>query len=456
MDNKELWQSVLGELELQISKPNFQTWFKNSELLEKGGDYVVIGLDSAFAKEWVETKYDKLILKIIRNFEPEIKEVRYQIQSSNKPAVIAIKKKVEIPQETESLNISEYNIDPRTNLNSRYTFQNFVVGSNNELAYSAAMAVVKELGKKYNPLFIYGGVGLGKTHLIQATGNELRKNYKNKIGIRYVSTETFVNEVINGIKNKRMEDVKNKYRKVDVLIIDDIQFIAGKEKTQEEFFHTFNTLYENNKQIIISSDRSPYLLSTLEERLRSRFEGGMVADISYPDFETRMAILKLKLQNTHSDFYISDEILGLIAEKFPYNIRELEGALTRLLGILKIRKLNPTRQNIESLLDEITSQRVMIIAPEVVIKIVSEFYNIPEKDLLSHSRKKELVKPRQIIMYILREYLKYSFPTIARKLGDRDHTTVLHAYNKISQQLNKDHLLTQEINLIKEKIYNKH
>jgi chromosomal replication initiator protein len=416
----------------------------------------VIGLDSAFAKEWVETKYDKLILKIIRNFEPEIKEVRYQIQSSNKPAVIAIKKKVEVPQETESLNISEYNIDPRTNLNSRYTFQNFVVGSNNELAYSAAMAVVKELGKKYNPLFIYGGVGLGKTHLIQATGNELRKNYKNKIGIRYVSTETFVNEVINGIKNKRMEDVKNKYRKVDVLIIDDIQFIAGKEKTQEEFFHTFNTLYENNKQIIISSDRSPYLLSTLEERLRSRFEGGMVADISYPDFETRMAILKLKLQNTHSDFYISDEILGLIAEKFPYNIRELEGALTRLLGILKIRKLNPTRQNIESLLDEITSQRVMIIAPEVVIKIVSEFYNIPEKDLLSHSRKKELVKPRQIIMYILREYLKYSFPTIARKLGDRDHTTVLHAYNKISQQLNKDHLLTQEINLIKEKIYNKH
>jgi len=456
MDNKELWQSVLGELELQISKPNFQTWFKNSELVEKGDDYVVIGLESAFAKEWVETKYDKLILKIIRNFEPEIKEIRYQIQSSNKPAIIATKKKVELPQETESLNISEYSIDPKTNLNSRYTFQNFVVGSNNELAYSAAMAVIKELGKKYNPLFIYGGVGLGKTHLIQATGNELKKIYKNKIGIRYVSTETFVNELINGIKNKRMEDVKNKYRKVDVLIIDDIQFIAGKEKTQEEFFHTFNTLYENNKQIIISSDRSPYLLSTLEERLRSRFEGGMVADISYPDFETRMAILKLKLQNMHSDFYISDDILGLIAEKFPYNIRELEGALTRLLGILKIRKLNPTRQNIESLLNEITSQRVMMIAPETVVKIVSEFYNIPEKDLLSHSRKKELVKPRQIIMYILREYLKYSFPTIARKLGDRDHTTVLHAYNKISQQLNKDHLLTQEINLIKEKIYNKH
>jgi chromosomal replication initiator protein len=456
MDNKELWQSVLGELELQISKPNFQTWFKNSSITEKGDDYVVVSLESSFAKEWVENKYHKLILKLIRNFDPEIKEIRYQVQPQTKPAIVISKRKAELPTETDNLNISEFSIDPKTNLNSRYTFQNFVVGSNNELAYSATMAVIQELGKKYNPLFIYGGVGLGKTHLIQAAGNELRKIYKNKIGIKYVSTETFVNEVINGIKNKRMDDVKNKYRKVDVLIIDDIQFIAGKEKTQEEFFHTFNTLYENNKQIIISSDRSPYLLSTLEERLRSRFEGGMVADISYPDFETRMAILKLKLQTQHSDIFLSDDILSLIAEKFPYNIRELEGALTRLLGIVKIRKLNPTKENIQALLNEITNQRVMMIAPELVIKAVAEFYNIPEKDLIGHSRKKELVKPRQIVMYLLREYLKYSFPTIARKLGDRDHTTILHAYNKINQELIKNHLLTQEINLIKEKIYNRH
>jgi chromosomal replication initiator protein len=456
MDNKELWQSVLGELELQISKPNFQTWFKNSSITEKGDDYVVVSLESSFAKEWVENKYHKLILKLIRNFDPEIKEIRYQVQPQTKPAIVISKRKAELPNETDNLNISEFSIDPKTNLNSRYTFQNFVVGSNNELAYSATMAVIQELGKKYNPLFIYGGVGLGKTHLIQAAGNELRKIYKNKIGIKYVSTETFVNEVINGIKNKRMDDVKNKYRKVDVLIIDDIQFIAGKEKTQEEFFHTFNTLYENNKQIIISSDRSPYLLSTLEERLRSRFEGGMVADISYPDFETRMAILKLKLQTQHSDIFLSDDILSLIAEKFPYNIRELEGALTRLLGIVKIRKLNPTKENIQALLNEITNQRIMMIAPELVIKAVAEFYNIPEKDLIGHSRKKELVKPRQIVMYLLREYLKYSFPTIARKLGDRDHTTILHAYNKINQELIKNHLLTQEINLIKEKIYNRH
>jgi len=456
MDNKELWQSVLGELELQISKPNFQTWFKNSSITEKGDDYVVVSLESSFAQEWVENKYDKLILKLIRNFEPEIKEIHYQVQPQNKPVVVITKKKTELPSEIDNLNISEFSIDQKTNLNSRYTFQNFIVGSNNELAYSATMAVIQELGKKYNPLFIYGGVGLGKTHLVQAAGNELRKIYKNKIGIRYVSTETFVNEVINGIKNKRMDDVKNKYRKVDVLIIDDIQFIAGKEKTQEEFFHTFNTLYENNKQIIISSDRSPYLLSTLEERLRSRFEGGMVADISYPDFETRMAILKLKIQTQHSSIFLSDDILSLIAEKFPYNIRELEGALTRLLGIVKIRKLNPTKENIQALLNEITNQRIMMIAPELVIKSVAEFYNIPEKDLISHSRKKELIKPRQIVMYLLREYLKYSFPTIARKLGDRDHTTILHAYNKINQDLIKNHLLTQEINLIKEKIYNRH
>ncbi len=456
MDTKELWQSVLGELELQITKPNFQTWFKNSNLSEKGDDYVVISLESIFAKEWVESKYHKLLLKIIRNFDPEIKEIKYEVRPSTKPAVLVTKKKVELPIETESLNINDYSIDPKTNLNSKYTFQNFVVGSNNELAYSAAMAVIKDLGKKYNPLFIYGGVGLGKTHLVQAVGNELRKNYKNKIGVRYVSTEMFVNEVINGIKNKRMDGVKSKYRNVDVLIIDDIQFIAGKEKTQEEFFHTFNTLYENNKQIIISSDRSPYLLSTLEERLRSRFEGGMVADISYPDFETRMAILKVKLQLHNPEIFLSDEILGLIAEKFPYNIRELEGALIRLLGILKIRKLNPTRENIEGLLNEITNQRVMMIAPELIIKTVGEFYNLPEKDLISHSRKKELVKPRQIIMYLLREYLKYSFPTIARKLGGRDHTTIMHAYNKISRELLKNHLLTQEINLIKEKIYNRH
>ena len=311
MELQELWQSVLGELELQISKPNFQTWLKNSFLSDKKDEMVSLSLESAFAKEWVSNKYHKIILKIIRNFDPEIKDIIYQIQPSEEKLKAPISshiKKMEADILSKTLDFPNYSIDPKTGLNSKYTLQNFVVGANNELAYSAGLGVISELGKKYNPLFIYGGVGLGKTHLIQGVGNELRKLSKNRINIRYVSSETFTNEVINGIRMKRMDDLKNKYRKVDALIIDDIQFISGKEATQQEFFHTFNALYENNKQIIISSDRSPYLLSTLEERLRSRFEGGMVADISYPDHETRVAILKTKMDSQNKDIILSHEV----------------------------------------------------------------------------------------------------------------------------------------------------
>lgn len=452
---QDLWQSVLGELELQISKPNFQTWLKHSQLLEKKDDAATIALESIFAKEWVENKYHKLILKTLRSFEPDVKEIFYQIQPvAEKSKPIILHKKADIGNLSRPLEFPEYTIDSKTGLNSKYTIQNFVVGANNELAYSAAMAAVTELGKKYNPLFIYGGVGLGKTHLIQAAGNEIKKLYRDKVRVRYVSTETFTNEVINGIRARKMDEIKNKYRKTDVLIIDDIQFISGKEKTQEEFFYTFNALYEANKQIIISSDRSPYLLSTLEERLRSRFEGGMVADISYPDFETRVAILKNKLQNQNYDLSLPDSILNIIAQKFPNNIRELEGALIRLVGILRIRRLTPTQENIEAILDEIGAQKTRFIAPDNIIKLVAGFYNISEKELISHSRKKELVKPRQITMYLLREDLKNSFPTIARRLGNRDHTTILHAYNKITRELIKNRGLAQEINLIKEKIYN--
>ena len=457
MELQELWQSVLGELELQISKPNFQTWLKNSFLSDKKNETVCLSLESAFAKEWVSNKYHKIILKIIRNFDPEIKDIIYQIQPSEektKPIISSHIKKLEADILSKTLDFPNYSIDPKTNLNSKYTLQNFVVGANNELAYSAGLGVISELGRKYNPLFIYGGVGLGKTHLIQGIGNELRKLSKNKINIRYVSSETFTNEVINGIRMKRMDDLKNKYRKVDALIIDDIQFISGKEATQQEFFHTFNALYENNKQIIISSDRSPYLLSTLEERLRSRFEGGMLADISYPDHETRVAILKTKMDSQNKEIILNNEIFELISQKFPYNIRELEGALIRLLGMLKIRKLAPTVENSTSILDEINNHRIRMISPDNIIATVVEFYNTTEKEVLSHSRKKELVKPRQIIMYLLREDLKNSFSTIARKLGNRDHTTILHAYNKISKDIIKNKMLSQEINLIKEKIYN--
>lgn len=456
MENNELWQSVLGELEIQISKPNFQTWLKNSELLDKKNQIAVVGLESAFAKEWVVNKYHKTILKILRSFDPKIKDIEYQIHKSSqkqeKPK--SSKKKSDSLSNIPKIDFPEYSVDLKTGLNSKYLVENFVVGSNNELAYSAAMAVIDGPGKKYNPLFIYGGVGLGKTHLIQAVGNKLKSNYKNKISVKYVSSETFVNEIIDGIRHHKMVDFKNKYRKVDVLIIDDIQFISGKEKMQEEFFHTFNALYQEDKQIIISSDRSPYLLSTLEERLRSRFEGGMVADITYPDFETRLAILKNKALSQKNDIKLDDKVLSLVSQKFPYNIRELEGALARLIGMLNIRKLDPTVDNVKGILDELSAQKMKLISADAIIKKSADFYNISEKEIISHSRKKELVKPRQIVMYLLREDLKQSFPMIARKMGNRDHTTVLHAYNKISKELLSDKVLAQEINLIKEKIYN--
>lgn len=457
MENIELWQSVLGELEIQISKPNFQTWLKNSQLVDKKNQVAIVGLESAFAKEWVVNKYHKSILKILRNFDPEIKDIEYQIckssQKTDKEKIIKVKKQDESVL-LSKLDFTEYSIDPKTGLNSKYLMENFVVGSNNELAYSAAMAVAEGPGKKYNPLFVYGGVGLGKTHLIQAVGNKLKNDSKNKLVIKYVSSEIFANEIIQGIRTYKMNDFKNKYRKIDILIIDDIQFISGKEKVQEEFFHTFNALYQENKQIIISSDRSPYLLSTLEERLRSRFEGGMVADITYPDFETRLAILKNKMRDKKNEISLDDQVLALIAKKFPYNIRELEGALSRLLGMLNIRKLAPVMENVENILEEISAQKVKLVSSEIIIKKSAEFYNISEKELISHSRKKELVKPRQIVMYLMREDLKYSFPTIARKMGNRDHTTILHAYNKVSKELIINKTLAQEINLIKEKIYN--
>jgi chromosomal replication initiator protein len=457
MDLKNTWKSVLGELELQISKPNFQTWLKNSQLLEQKNNIIVVGLESTFAKEWVSNKYHKIILKIIRNFNPEIKNIEYQIVKGvekEKKISLGIKRKQEKSFDLPKLiEFNKNSIDPKTGLSSKYSLESFVVGSNNELAYSAALAIIDNLGGKYNPLFIYGGVGLGKTHLIQAVGNKLKEVYKNKLKIKYVSTEDFVNDIVGGIRFSKTKEMKEKYRKIDVLIIDDIQFISGKEKTQEEFFNTFNALYLANKQIIISSDRSPYLLSRLEERLRSRFEGGMVVDITFPNIETRIAILKNKLESQNIDIELSNEILNEIAQRFPHNVRELEGGLSRIIGILNIRKMKPNIENIKGILDEITAHRIKMISADRIIKKLAEFYNISEKELLSHSRRKELVRPRQIVMYLLREDLKNSFPTIAKKLGNRDHTTILYAYNKISKDILRDKVLVQEINLIKEKIY---
>jgi chromosomal replication initiator protein len=444
MNYEGLWELVLAELELQISRPNFLTWLKKSALVEIRQGEAMIVLPNYFAKEWVEAKYNKLVFGLLREKEPSVKKINYAVDSG-----LFVKKNEPVKESPaeKQLSFVETRLDPETGLNPRYTLGSFVVGSSNELAYAASQAVVDCVGKRYNPLFLYGGTGLGKTHLIQAIGNEIRLRHKNQIHVKYVSSEKFTNDIIWAIRNKRTEDVKKVYRNIDVLIVDDIQFIGGKEKTEEEFFHTFNALHENNKQIIISSDRPPRAIPILEERLRSRFEGGMIADISQPDFETRMAILKVKTQEMTET--VPDEIISLIARLVQKNIRELEGALNRIIFQAK-QKGGFDLGQAEKLLAEMITRDNVNITPAQIIKAVSSFYEISPTDLLGRSRKKEVVEPRQIAIYLLREMLNMSYPYIAEKMGKRDHTTAIYSYEKISRIIEKNGIFQQKMIMIKE------
>ncbi len=448
MTKEELWQSLLAQIQFNISPANFATWFKNTGILSREGKDIVISVPNNFSKEWIENKYHKIILTILHNIDSEIKNIKYEIISSKlKTNQRCSDNKT---NEINQLEFKEFKIDKTTNLNPRYTFENFIIGSFNELSHAAASAITKNPGLVYNPLFIYGGVGLGKTHLLQAIGNEIIKNFPTK-KIKYLSSEKFTSEVVMAIKNHSMEKLKSTYRAVDVLIIDDIQFLAGKEKTQEEFFHTFNTLYNNNKQIILSSDRPPSSISAIEDRLRSRFEGGMITDISLPDFETRLAILKIKIQEKKIN--ISQEVLEYISSNIKRNIRELEGALNKLIIYQKINDKPVNIDIAKSLLKNSVLNSVKVVTPQKILKAVLEFYDLKEKELFSASRRKEIMKPRQIAMYIFREELKNSFPSIGRKFNGKDHTTVIHAYNKISQEIKDNQKTEEEINLIKQRIY---
>jgi len=455
MTNNELWQLVLNEVQLSISKPNFTTWFKNTNIISQKNNEIVIGVPNGFTREWLENKYNKIIISALRNSIGRVKTVKYIISSSLKPTQ-EIKEKREKKSEEkktlvlkEQLDIQEYKIDEATNLNPRYTFDSFVVASFNELAHAAAQSVINDLGKVYNPLFIYGGVGVGKTHLIQAIGNELVKNRGKSI--IYVSSEKFSADLITSISEGKVEEFKNKYRKTDVLIIDDIQFLAGKEKTQEIFFHTFNNLYEKNKQIIISSDRPPKAIATLEERLRSRFEGGMIADISMPEYETRLVILKRKSKELGIE--LSEEAFSYIASNIQKNIRELEGALNRVIAFIRLNNTTPSQKQLIQILKTAVSSPQKRTNYKRIAEIVAEFYDINTNDLINRNRKQEIVKPRQIAMYLMREELKSSYPFIGQKLGGRDHTTAIYACNKIDEEIKNNNELEQEINLIKERLY---
>jgi len=447
MTTEELWRAVLAQIQLDISPANFATWFKNTGIVNLKEGEAVVSVPNSFAKEWLEQKYNKNIFKILRGLNDEIKEVRYILGKQD--LKILKREKNPLPV-VDQLEFPEFKISKETNLNPRYTFENFVVGPFNELPHAAAQAVSKNPGSVYNPLFVYGGVGLGKTHLLQAIGNDVIKNFSEK-KVRYIPAEKFISGVINSIRNHEMEAFKSQYRQIDVLIIDDIQFLAGKEKTQEEFFHTFNALYEKNKQIILSSDRPPKTIPALAERLRSRFEGGMIADIGIPDFETRVAILKTKSRERAIE--IPDDILHYIASNIQRNIRELEGALNRLVAYQKIDSRPADLETAKNLLKSITFSPPRVTSPKKIIQVVAEFYDLKEREVLTASRKKEIVYPRQIAMYLLREELKSSYPFIGRKFQGKDHTTAIHSCEKITKELQVNEKLREEIILIKQRIY---
>lgn len=452
MTNEELWKAVLGEMELSLTRANFITWFKNTSIVARDHSSILVSVPNGFIKEWLENKFNKKILQSIRVLTPEIREVKYSIGKpkieATRPDISRIILEKELEEKTSGPTDSD--IDRATNLNKRYSFESFVVGSNSEMAHAACLAVTKNLGKIYNPLFIYGGVGLGKTHLLQAVGNKVSENRERKV--LYIPAERFTQQIVDAIMNRTIEDLKAQYARLDLLILDDVQFIAGKAKAQEIVFATFNELYGKNKQIILSSDRPPAAIPTLEERLRSRFEGGMIADVAVPELETRLAILKQKLVG--KDISLNEEILTYIATHMQKNIRELEGALNRVVAYSQIYNKVPDIKEVKNILNTYLSTPYRKTSPQAILKAVADFYNISSADLVKRSRKKEIVKPRQVAMFLLRDETKLSFPEIGQKLGGRDHSTVIHACEKIRGESNVDEPLKQELILIKERVYN--
>ncbi|MDO8560903.1 MAG: chromosomal replication initiator protein DnaA [bacterium] len=460
MENHDLWRAALAEIELAIPRASFVTWFKGTSIAEVANGSIVISVPNGFAKEWLQNKYNRYIVRALRGVGGEtVKEISYVIgktseetslKSKDRTNRAALAVKNEISVTAEEVPLKDFQIDPETGLNPRYTFDGFVVGSFNDLAHAAAQAIIKNLGSAYNPLFIHGGVGLGKTHLIQAIGNEVLKQNPSK-KVKYMTSEKYMGELVEALNNQTMNQFKDRYRKFDLLIVDDIQFLGQTEKLQVEFFHTFNTLYQLNKQLVISSDRPPSAVPTLDARLRSRFEGGMLADVGEPDFETRLTILKAKI--SQKGVSIPEESLKYIALNIKNNIRELEGALNRLILNSKMNSLPLDLEETKRILAQVTQAPKRFTSPKKIIKTVADFYEILEKELITTSRRKEIVKPRQIAMYLLRDELKCSFPFIGDRLGKKDHTTAIHAYKKIDEELKKNTDLQNELKIIKEKIY---
>jgi len=446
MTSEQIWQAVLGEIEVSLSRANFVTWFKDTFISSFENDRVIICVPNAFVKKWLEEKYHRNILSALENItKQKIKEIIYKIELRRSGGVAVPPVRLEIKTEaigpsTKKPNTNHSSEAPSNNsgsgvnqfgLNPKYVFENFIVGRGNELAHAACLAVVENLGKSYNPLFIYGGVGLGKTHLLQAIGNAVTKKTDK---ILYTTSEKFTNNYIQAVKSGRAKEFKNLYRNVDLLLVDDVQFMGGKDGTQEEFFHTFNELQQNDKQIILTSDRPPKSIPAIESRLISRFESGMVADVGKPDLETKIAILEKK--SIEKGYPLDKDILSYIAERVQNNIRELEGALIKIIVSHQFKGLTPTLKSVKEILNDYVSNiQIKSLTPKEIIEATAKFYNVTYKDLVGTGRRKELVWPRQIAIYIIREEIGTSYPSIGNELGGRDHTTAMHSYNKIYQEI---------------------
>ncbi|KAA0206712.1 chromosomal replication initiator protein DnaA [Candidatus Uhrbacteria bacterium] len=465
MDIQALWQAALGELELTLSKANFTTWFKNTFLSEIEGTKAVVSVPNTFTKAWMEKKYHDQIVKALRNASNlPIREVSYRVEVRNttvlpldyvatqpESAPAATSVTYAPPNSTAFASAPTSKAGADVGLNPRYQFSTFVVGKNNELAHAASTAVATKPGEVHNPLFVYGSPGMGKTHLLQAIGHHALHINPN-LKVKYVTCEKFTNEFIQALRSGHADSFKDKYRLVDILLVDDIQFLAGREGTQDEFFHTFNHLHQGNKQIVLSSDRPPKDISNLETRLQSRLEWGMMADISKADFETRVAILQAKARE--KNYPLSTEILHAIAGAIQSNIRELEGALNKIVAYHQFKNLLPSLETIQPILQSFAPTITKrTITPRVLLETVTEYYEITMDEILGKSRERRLAFPRQIAMYLLREEAKCSYPSIGDQVGGRDHTTAMHACDKISSLLKSDEQLKRDLSIIREKIY---
>ncbi len=438
VDNKQIWESCLDEIESSLSRANFVTWFKNTSLTKQENGTAFISVPNEFVKDWLNTKYKTMILGLLMNYSNGIRSIEFTISKNNGKK-----------QENEDLGgfvvnelpLKNLYVDKKDNLNPRYTFNSFIVGSFNELAFAASQAIIKNPGHNYNPFFIYGPTGLGKTHLIQAIGNAIKEKYPTK-EIHYIPLEKFAIDYVNALRNNKPNEFKQKYRKYDVLIMDDVQFISNKEKTQEELFHLFNSLYENNKQIIFSSDKHPNFIPGLEDRLRSRFGSGMIVDITEPETESKIAIIKAKLDE--NGLSLTDDIIEYIAMSISGSIRELEGSLNTVICQIQLKKRDLNINEVKKIIkNNIKPNKNVSI--QNIVKIISDFYDIPEESIYEKTRRKEIVRARQLIMYILREDFNISYPLIGQKLGGKDHTTVIHSCLKVKNDIKEDQNLSKDL-----------